>query len=133
MQTFLTTHRLDGITDDEHRALCGELAPAFAELPGLLATIWLADPASGTYGGVHLFGDSGAADAFVGSRLFRTVVFHPHLADMTVRRFTVDEATTRRTQPGLGVVPTRAVTLWPTRTGAAGTRPRGTRPAAEVP
>lgn len=38
----------------------------------------------------------------------------PHLADLAVQRFTVDETTTRRTQPGLGIVPARAVTLWPT-------------------
>ncbi|WP_165922430.1 YdhR family protein [Pseudonocardia endophytica] len=118
MQTFVITFRLHDMTDDGYRALRDELAPAFAELPGLLATVWLADAATGTFGGVHLFTDTGAADAFAESRLFRTVVLCPHLADLRVQRFTVDETTTRRTQPGIRIVPTGAITLWPT----AGTR-----------
>lgn len=120
MQTFVITFRLDDMTDDEYRALCDELAPAFAELPGLLAKIWLADPASGMYGGVYLFSDTGAADAFTESRLFRTVALYPNFTDLIVRRFTVDEKMTRRTQPRLGVVPTRAGTLWPTLSTSVG-------------
>ena len=69
---------------------------------------------------MYLFTDTGAADAFTESRLFRTIAFHPHFADPTVRRFTVDETTTRRTQPGLGVVPTVPFALWPTRAARAG-------------
>ncbi len=42
MQTFVITFRLRDMTGDEYRALCDEIAPAFAELPGLLAKIWLA-------------------------------------------------------------------------------------------
>jgi hypothetical protein len=120
MQTFVITFRLHDMTDDGYRARCDELAPAFAEMPGLLTAVWLADPATGTYGGLYLFTDSGAADAFTESRLFRTVVLCPHFADLTVQRFTVDETTTRRTQPGLRVVPTRAVALWPRVSARAG-------------
>lgn len=114
VQTFLITHRLRDLTADGYRAFCGELAPALAETPGLLATIWLGNSGTGIHGSVHLFAHTGAADAFVESRLFRTLVLCPHLADLAVQRFTVDETTTRRTQPGLGIVPARAVTLWPT-------------------
>jgi hypothetical protein len=120
MQTFVITFRLDGMTDDEYRAFCDEIAPAFGELPGLVAKIWLTAPASGRYGGVYLFSDTSVADAFTESRIFRTVVFHPQFTDLAVQRFTVDEATTRRTQPGIGVVPTTAVTLWPTLPTRAG-------------
>lgn len=120
MQTFVITFRLLDMTDGEYRALCDEIAPALAETPGLLAKIWLTDGASGRYGGVYLFSDAAAADAFTESRIFRTVALYPNFTDMVVRRFTVDETTTRRTQPGLGVVPTRAVTLWPTASTRAG-------------
>jgi hypothetical protein len=120
MQTFVITFRLQDMTDDGYRALCDEIAPAFAELPGLLAKIWLADAATGTYGGVYLFTDTGTADAFTESRLFRTIAFYPHFRDLTVQRFTVDETTTRRTQAGVRVVPTGAVTLWPTVATRAG-------------
>lgn len=120
MQTFVITYRLTDMSGDEYRAFCDEVAPAFTELPGLVVKIWLTAPASGRYGGVYLFSDAAAADAFTESRIFRTVAFHPCFTDLAVQRFTVDETTTRRTQPGIGVVPTRAVTLWPTLAGRAG-------------
>lgn len=44
------------------------------------------------------------ADGFLGSALARGVASHPHFTGLTVQRFTVDEATTARTQPGLTVV-----------------------------
>ncbi|WP_141279725.1 YdhR family protein [Pseudonocardia hydrocarbonoxydans] len=74
------------------------------EQPGLLAKIWLTDPGATRYGGVYLFTDDAAADAFLASALYRTVRSFPHFTDIDVRRFGVDEETTRRTQPGLPVV-----------------------------
>lgn len=104
MHTIVITFRLVDMTDARYREVCAELAPAFAEQPGLLAKIWLTDPAATRYGGVYLFVDDGAADAFLASALCRTVREFPQFADIDVRRFGVDEETTRRTQPGLDVV-----------------------------
>ena len=80
MHTIIVTFTLTDMTDERYRKVCDELAPAFAELPGLLTKVWLADPAEARYGGIYLF------------------------ADVAAHRFTVDEATTRRTQPGLVLV-----------------------------
>jgi hypothetical protein len=104
VQTLVITFRLVDMTDERYREVCAELAPAFAGLPGLVAKIWLADPASNTYGGVYLFADDDAVEAYISSTLYRTVGSYPHFGDLTVRRFTVDQALTRRTQPGLAVV-----------------------------
>lgn len=100
MHTIIVTD----LTDDRYRQVCAELAPAFAELPGLLTKVWLADPPARAYGGVYLFADRESADAFLSSALFRTVGSYPHFTDLALRRFDVDEKTTRRTQPGLTVV-----------------------------
>lgn len=104
MHTVIINFSLVDMTDERYREVCAELAPAFAELPGLLAKVWLADVDTATYGGVYLFADAGAADAYLASALYRTVRSYPHFTDVTTRRFAVDETTTRRTQPGLAVL-----------------------------
>lgn len=104
MHTIVITFRLVDMTEDRYREVCAELAPAFAELPGLLAKVWLTAADGTGHGGVYLFADERAADAYLGSGLFRTVRTFPHFADIDVRRFGVDEETTRRTQPGIAVV-----------------------------
>ena len=112
MHTIIVTFTLTDMTDDRYREVCAELAPAFAELPGLLTKVWLADPPARAYGGVYLFAERECADAFLGSALFRTVGSYPHFTDVALRRFEVDETATRRTQPGLAVVaPDAALTV----------------------
>jgi hypothetical protein len=104
MHTIIITFELADMTPERYAEVCAELAPAFAAVPGLRAKIWLADPELGEYGGVYLFADATAAEAFLGSALARAVATNPHFADLTVRRFGVDEQTTARTQPGIPVV-----------------------------
>lgn len=109
MHTIIITFELTDMTHERYTEVCAELAPAFAAVPGLRAKIWLADPELGEYGGVYLFADAVAADAFLGSTLARSVGTNPHFADLTVRRFSVDEQTTARTQPDLTIVSTSLV------------------------
>ena len=97
MHVQIVNFQLDGITEEEFRAMCDEVAPAFAELPGLMAKVWLADAASGTYGGVYLWESRKAMEAFLTSELFRTVAEHPHLAGITSRDFAVLEGPTQVT------------------------------------
>lgn len=104
MDTVVITFNLVDMTHARYEEVCAELAPAFAALPGLLAKIWLADAVNARYGGVYLFVDAESADTFAGSALARTVAEYPHFAEVTVRRFVVDEASTGRTQPGLAIV-----------------------------
>jgi len=78
MHTIIVTFTLTDMSDDRYREVCAELAPAFAELPGLLTKVWLADPPARAYGGVYLFAERECADAFLGSALFRTVGSYPH-------------------------------------------------------
>jgi hypothetical protein len=101
MHVQLIRFRLHGITEDRYHALCEELAPAFAEIPGLLAKVWLADAGRGTYGGLYLFRDRDAMEEFRASDLFATVASSPHFADIAASDFAVIEEPTRVTQPVL--------------------------------
>lgn len=111
MHTIIITFDLVDMTEDRYREVCAELAPAFAELPGLLAKVWLTAAHGTGHGGVYLFADGPAADAYLTSALFRTARTFPHFTDIDVRRFGVDEETTRRTQPGLALVAPTSATV----------------------
>lgn len=101
MHVQIITFHLTDMTEEGYREACGQFAPAFAELPGLIAKIWLADPATNVYGGVYLFRDRAAMDAYVASDLFATVATYPHFTDIASRDFAVYEDLTRLTRPGL--------------------------------
>ena len=107
MHVQIITFRLVDMDEAGYRAACAEMAPAFAALPGLLSKIWLADPATNTYGGVYLFRDREAMESYAASELFATVAVFPHFDDITSRDFSVYDDLTRRTQPGLRVLPGR--------------------------
>lgn len=104
MHVQIITFRLADMTEEGYREACAGFTPAYAELPGLLAKVWLADPGTNTYGGVYLFRDREAMDAYVASELFATVAAFPHFADITSRDFAVYEDLTRATQPGLAIL-----------------------------
>lgn len=104
MHTVIITFDLVDMTHEGYGKVCAELAPAFAALPGLQAKIWLTDREAAHYGGVYLFADTASADDFLGSALARSVATNPHFTGLEIRRFTVDETTTARTQPGVTVV-----------------------------
>ena len=92
MHVLVVNFQLDGVTEQQYRALCDELAPAVAEVPGLVAKTWLADAETGTYGGVYMFTDKAAFQAFAASDLAAGVANHPNLTNMTMRDFGVLEA-----------------------------------------
>ena len=92
MHVLVITFNLEGITEEQYRGICDELAPAFAAVPGLESKTWLADAASNTYGGVYMFRDRDAFEAFAGSDLAAQVSSSPNLANFTMRDFAVLEA-----------------------------------------
>jgi hypothetical protein len=104
MNVLIINFRLSGMTEEGYRAACADLAPAFAELPGLLAKVWLNDPATGTYGGVYLFRDRAAMEGYLASDLLASVAATPSFVDISTRDFAVYEDLTRATQPRLAVL-----------------------------
>jgi quinol monooxygenase YgiN len=88
---------LKDTTVSEYEALCDEVAGAFAQVPGLLSKVWLADPNSNTFGGIYTWRDEQALRAYEATELFQNVIQNPHFANITAREFGVLEAPTRVT------------------------------------
>lgn len=102
MHAVIVTFDLRGLADEDFRRVAAEVAPAFAEVPGLGFKLWLADADHGTYGGVYLFETAEAADAYLASDLFAgAVTANPRFANAVVRRSSVLEAATAHTARGL--------------------------------
>jgi hypothetical protein len=55
MYVQIVNFNLSNTTAADFEKLCRELAPQFAALPGLISKVWLADPASNTFGGVYMW------------------------------------------------------------------------------
>jgi quinol monooxygenase YgiN len=89
---------------DEVIELVEPLVPSFANLPGNLAKIWLADGEAGRYGALYLWRDHEDMEAFLRSDLWQAVQNHPAFADFDVRQFAVIEPFTKATQPVLTIV-----------------------------
>jgi hypothetical protein len=92
MRVQIVNFNLAGIGPEEYAAICDQLAPAFAAMPGLVAKTWLANPATNTYGGVYLWRDQSALDGYLGSDLLRGVMAHPNLKNITSADFDIMEA-----------------------------------------
>ena len=98
MHIQIVNLNLHDLSDAAYREACDGLAPAFADVPGLISKVWLADEATNTYGGVYTWVDRAAMDAFASSDLFKAIVANPHLVDITSRDFAVIAGPTSVTQ-----------------------------------
>lgn len=99
MQILVINFGIRGLSDAELRALATQLAPAFKAVPGLERKYWLADPDSGTYGGVYVFDGAASIDAYLEGDLFTGLKANPNVTNVTVRRFGTIEEATAITQP----------------------------------
>ncbi len=102
MHIQIINFQLKEMSDSEYRKVCGDLAPAFAAVPGLVAKEWLADPIANVYGGVYHWRDREAMVEYSKSELCQAVMSHPNLAGITSTDFEVIEQPTSVTR-GLAV------------------------------
>ncbi len=98
MHIQIINFQLKDLSASDYRKVCGDLAPAFASVPGLVAKEWLANPAANTYGGVYHWRDREAMVEFSKTELFQSVATHPNLAGITSTDFEVMEGPTRVTR-----------------------------------
>ena len=98
MYIQIVNFNLKEMSEAEFRQLCDELAPTFAAVPGLQSKVWLADPATNTYGGVYTWQDRQAMQNYVQSDLFKAVATHPNFINITAKEFGVLEGPTRVTR-----------------------------------
>lgn len=95
MHMQVVTFSLKDLPEDAYRAACEQLAPAIRDVPGLISKVFLANPATNTYGGVYTWRDRSAMDAFRESEIFRGLAQNPNLADVRSQDFGVFEEATR--------------------------------------
>jgi heme-degrading monooxygenase HmoA len=97
MNIQIVNFALKDLSDADYRRACEASAPAFAEVPGLLSKVWLADERTNTYGGVYTWVDRAAMEAYFRSDLFRAIAADPAFTDITSRDFDIIEGPTRVT------------------------------------
>ena len=104
MHVQIINFHLKDVSEADYRAHCDEVAPAFAEVPGLISKVWLANRTTNTYGGVYTWASREAMDEYAKSDLFKAVATNPNLAEITSIDFDVLEEPTSVTR-GLAGVP----------------------------
>jgi heme-degrading monooxygenase HmoA len=104
MHVQIINFQLKDVSEADYRALCDEVAPAFAEVPGLISKVWLANRTTNTYGGVYTWARREAMDEYAKSDLFKAVATNPNFAGITSIDFNVLEEPTSVTS-GLAGVP----------------------------
>jgi hypothetical protein len=89
MYTRIVTFHLAGVSADDYLAVAQGAAGSFAEWPGLISKLWLADDHTNTYGGIYVFESSAAAAASRDTELFQTMASNPAFADVTISEFSL--------------------------------------------
>lgn len=104
MHVQVATYRIPETRDDDFIEANQDFASLMAKVPGLLAKIWLKSPDGTTYGGVYLWQDRAAYEAFVAGELWASVLSDTSISDLESRDFAVMEELTTETQPRLTVI-----------------------------
>ncbi len=97
MHILIVNFALESISEEQYGAQVESVAPTFAELPGLVSKTWLANEQSNTYGGVYVWQDREAMEAYKESDIYKGLVANPYFKDFSVRDFAVLEGPTRIT------------------------------------
>ena len=98
MHILVINFNLKGISEDDYLGLIEPIAPAFAGLTGLVSKTWLANKETNTYGGVYVWSDRGAMEAYKQSDIYEGMSTNPHFENVTVTDFAVVEGATRVTR-----------------------------------
>ncbi len=105
MHLQIVTFELEGITPEQYADHCEQAAPRFAQEPGLRSKVWLADPDTGTYGGVYLWQDRGWAQRHADGPLRGGLLANPQFSGVQVRDLGVLDAPTAITRWGFSHQP----------------------------
>ena len=98
MHILIVNFNLGGITEEDYLGLVEPIAPAFAGLTGLVSKTWLANKETNTYGGVYVWSDRGAMEAYKETDIYKGMQANPHFENVTITDFAVVESATRVTR-----------------------------------
>lgn len=97
MYVSILEYRIHDIDEATWLHTCEDLAHRIAEVPGLMAKLWL-HGAGGVRGGVHVWADKASCDRFLASDLAAMLAGHPNVADLSIKEYGIDEAPTGTTR-----------------------------------
>jgi|SRR5215831_11072210 len=100
MHLLLITYQLQGMSEADYLAQSKEDAAFLdflATFPGFYSKVWLADAATNTYGGVYLWKDREAMEAFLHSDIVKALAADPTLANLTLKDYAIAEDLSRVT------------------------------------
>ncbi len=98
MHVLIITFGLEGIGEEDYLEQVESIAPAFADMPGLVSKTWLANETTNTYGGFYVWQDREAMEAYKETDIYRGLMANPHFGGVSVRDFAVLEGPTRLTR-----------------------------------
>ena len=86
------------VPESVYAQAASQLAPMFAEVPGLRWKVWIMNEAESEAGGIYLFEDEASVTALLDGPLAAQVTGHPALSDFSVKQFDVMEGLTAITR-----------------------------------
>jgi hypothetical protein len=101
MHAQVVTFGLSGITEEQFHEASGAETQTFANLPGLLAKIWLRDPEKSAYGGLYIWADQEAYESYIKGEVFNAIKADENLENVESRDFGVFEDLSSLTMPRL--------------------------------
>ena len=97
MHIQIVNFHLHDLSDEQFRSVCSDIAPAYADVPGMISKVWLANRATNTYGGVYTWDTREAMETFSRSDLFNAVATNANFVGVTSVDFDVLDGPTRVT------------------------------------
>ena len=82
------------------------LADPVSRVPGLLWKTWIVDEAENVAGGIYLFADQDALDAYVAGEIVAGILSHPALSNFDARTFDILEEFSLKTRAPVGTAAT---------------------------
>lgn len=98
MHILIVNFGLEGISEEQYEGQVESVAPAFADLPGLVSKTWLANSEANTYGGVYVWRSREAMEAYKEGEIYKGMLANPYLKDVTARDFAIFEGPSRVTR-----------------------------------
>jgi hypothetical protein len=86
------------VSAQEYERTIAPLAEAFTAVDGLQWKIWLLNPSEGEAGGIYLFEDDAAVEAFLAGPLVAEIKRAPFLRELSAKRFDVMAEVTAATR-----------------------------------
>jgi hypothetical protein len=86
------------VTRSQYEQAVAPLAAPIAAVQGLRWKVWIMNEQESEAGGIYLFQDEAAANAYLGGAIVAQVVSHPALHSFSVKQFDVMEEITEVTR-----------------------------------